>query len=36
MSQLLAALPVATYIVALTYLATVRWARFDHDDQEQP
>ncbi len=35
MSQLLAALPVAVYTVALTFLATVRWARFDHDDQEQ-
>lgn len=36
MSQLLAALTFTTYTVAVSYLATVRWARFGTDDQEQP
>ena len=36
MNQFLAALSVAAFIVALTYLATVQWARPDTDDQEQP
>lgn len=37
MNQLLAALTVTVYTVALTYLATVRWARFGlAEDKEQP
>jgi hypothetical protein len=34
-NQFFAALATAAVVVAFTFLATVRWVRFDHD-QEQP